>query len=173
MKYLGFIINAGKEITVDPTKVQAILDWQPPTSVKGVRSFLGFANFYRCFIDGFSDLVGPLVDLTKKNIEWQWGKRENEAFEGLKRIFASKPVLLQWDPDRDIIMETDCSGFALGGCLSQFDQEGKLRPVAYYSRRLNGAGVNYPIHEKKCFLLLHVLRSGRQNYIPSQSHLQS
>ena len=134
VKYLGFIINAGKSVTVDPAKVKAITDWQAPTSVKGIRSFLGFANFYRCFVDGFSELVGPLVDLTKKSKEWQWGEKENNSFEQLKKIFASKPVLAQWDPERNTVVETDCSGFALGGCLSQVDDEGRLRPVAYYSR---------------------------------------
>lgn len=66
VKYLGFIIKAGEGITVDPAKVKAILDWQTPTTVKGVRSFLGFANFYRCFIKDFSNIAAPLTDLTKK-----------------------------------------------------------------------------------------------------------
>ena len=66
VKYLGFIIEVGKSITVDPAKIKAIEEWQAPVSVKVVRSFLGFANFYRCFSNGFSDLVGPLVELTKK-----------------------------------------------------------------------------------------------------------
>ena len=87
VKYLGFIINAGESISVDPVKVKAILDWQAPSTVKGVRSFLGFANFYRCFINGFSEMAGPLVALTKKNSVWRWGKDENDAFEKLK-IFS-------------------------------------------------------------------------------------
>ena len=66
VKYLGFIIRAGESITVDPIKVKAIKDWQSLISVKGVRSFLGFANFYRCFVENFSEVVGPLVALTKK-----------------------------------------------------------------------------------------------------------
>ena len=158
VKYLGFIIKAGDSITVDPLKVKAIREWQPPTSVKGVRSFLGFANFYRCFVDGFSNIVGPLVALTKKNAEWKWEKEENDAFIRLKKIFASEPVLAQWDPDRDTIVETDCSGFALGGCLSQLDQNGCIRPIAYYSRRLNSAEVNYPIHDKEMLAIVSCLR---------------
>lgn len=158
VKYLGFIINAGESITVDPTKVKAIVEWQAPTTVKGVRSFLGFANFYRCFVDGFSDLVGPLIALTKKNSEWKWGADENNAFERLKRIFASKPVLAQWDPDRETIVETDCSGFALGGCLSQIDKNGNVRPVAYHSRRLSSAEVNYPIHDKEMLAIISCLQ---------------
>lgn len=158
VKYLGFIIKAGHSITVDPVKVKAITEWQAPTSVKGVRSFLGFANFYRCFVNGFSDIVGPLVALTKKNSAWRWDKEENDAFNRLKTIFASKPVLAQWNPDRQTIVETDCSGFALGGCLSQFDQNQCLRPVAYYSRRLNSAEVNYPIHDKEMLAIVSCLK---------------
>lgn len=66
VKNLGFIIRAGESVTVDPSKVKAIFDWQSPTSVKGVRSFLGFANFYRCFINRFSDIAALLINLTKK-----------------------------------------------------------------------------------------------------------
>lgn len=158
VKYLGFIIKAGESITVDPSKVQAITEWQPPTSVKGVRSFLGFANFYRCFIENFSEITAPLTNLTKKGTAWRWDSEENEAFEKLKKIFATKPVLSQWDPDRDTVLEADCSGYALGGCLSQFDSNGTLRPVAYYSRRLTSAEFNYPIHDKEMLAIVSCLR---------------
>ena len=86
VKYLGYIIKAGESITVDPFKVKTIVKWQAPTSVRGVRSFLGFANFYRCFIDGFSKLSNPLVNLTKKTSEWKWDEEENNSFEQLKKI---------------------------------------------------------------------------------------
>ena len=71
VKYLGFIIRAGEGVTVDPAKVQAIVDWEPPTTVKGVRSFLGFANFYRCFVKNYSETVGPLIALTRRNAMWK------------------------------------------------------------------------------------------------------
>ncbi len=111
VKYLGFIVKAGEGVAVDPEKVKAILEWQAPTTVKGVRSFLGFANFYQCFVDGFSEISAPLIELTKKNSEWRWGNAENEAFERLKTIFSSEPVLAQWDPELDTILEADsCDG---------------------------------------------------------------
>ena len=110
--------------------------------MKGVRSFLGFANFYRYFVKNYSETVGQLIALTRRNAIWKWGEEENSAFERLKRIFASKPALEQWDPERETLLEADCSGFALGGCLSQLDEQQRIRPVAYYSRRLNSAEVN-------------------------------
>ncbi|KAI0992153.1 hypothetical protein K3495_g16033, partial [Podosphaera aphanis] len=99
VKYLGFIVRAGEGATVDPAEVAAIKGWQAPTSVTGVRSFLGFANFYRCFVDKFSDIATPLINLTKKGTIWNWGPDQENAFQKLKDVFASEPTLAQWDPD--------------------------------------------------------------------------
>ncbi|KAI0994661.1 hypothetical protein K3495_g13520, partial [Podosphaera aphanis] len=158
VKYLGFIIEAGAGITTDPDKLKAISEWKAPHTVKGVRSFLGFANFYRCFIEKFSEIAAPLINLTKKNSPWRWGEEENSAFEKLKNIFASTPVLAQWNPERDTVLEADCSGYALGGCLSQLDDQNRLRPIAYFSRRLSGAEVNYPIHDKEMLAIIACLK---------------
>ncbi|KAI0994789.1 hypothetical protein K3495_g13393, partial [Podosphaera aphanis] len=158
VKYLGFIVRAGQGITVDPAKVKAILEWKAPNSVKGVRSFLGFANFYRCFVENFSEIAAPLIDLTKKDTPFVWGKVEGDAFHKLKRIFATEPVLAQWDPDRETVLEADSSGYAIGGCLSQVDKQGRLRPVAYLSRRLNSAESNYPIHDKEMLSIIACLQ---------------
>ena len=158
VKYLGFVIKAGESVSTDPEKVKAILEWKAPTSVKGVRSFLGFANFYRCFVDKFSEIAAPLINLTKKRSTWCWGEKENSAFERLKNIFATAPVLAQWDPEKDTVLEADCSGYAIGGCLSQLDNQNKLRPIAYFSRRLTGAEFNYPIHDKEMLAIVESLK---------------
>ena len=71
MEYLGLIISNG-QICMDPTKLSAIATWKPPTSVKGVRSFLGFANFYRKFIPNYSNIVTLLTFLIKKDQPWIW-----------------------------------------------------------------------------------------------------
>ena len=89
---------------------------------------------------------------------WKWGSEENSAFEKLKRIFMSEPILAQWDPDRETVLEADCSGFALGGCLSQVDNSGKLGPIAYFSQKLNSAEVNYLIHDKEMLAIVTCLK---------------
>ena len=79
-------------------------------SVKGVRSFLGFANFYRTFIKDYSKITLPLTLLTHKDRQWQWSDAADQAFKKLKDMFTTGPALLQFDPDRETILETDSSG---------------------------------------------------------------
>ncbi|KAK1907360.1 hypothetical protein P3342_005686 [Pyrenophora teres f. teres] len=92
-KYLGFIIDAGKGISMDPDKVKAIKEWEAPKTVKGVRSFLGFANFYRKFIRDFAKIATPLTRLTG-DVSFTWGKDEQAAFDKLKEIFSWNVTLL-------------------------------------------------------------------------------
>ena len=86
---------------MDPEKVKAIMDWERPNSVKGVRSFLGFANFYRRFIRSFSEIVAPLTALTKNATTFRWTKGAEAAFTKLKPMFTTAPILAQFDPDRE------------------------------------------------------------------------
>ena len=132
-KYLGFIIEAGKGLQMDPAKVEAIVNWVPPTTVKGVRAFLGFANFYRRFIKNFSAEVAPLVELTKKDRKFFRSDTANDAFERLKKKFVSAPILKQFDPDDETVVETDSSGYVVGvsrgrdrrnRCITQWNSHG-------------------------------------------------
>jgi hypothetical protein len=116
-KYLGFIIEAGKGVRMDPEKVKAIQDWQAPTMVKGVRSFLGFANFYRRFVEHFLDVVRPLTELTRTDRAFEWSAEAEQAFRRMKRIFLSEPALLQFAFDKPTRIETDSSGCALAVCF--------------------------------------------------------
>lgn len=159
VKYLGFIVEAGREIRPDPEKIATIRTWEPPTRVKGVRSFLGFANFYREFIPKFSDLAGPLLALTKKGVPFAWSEACSNAFERLKAAFVSYPVLAQWDPDGQTVVEADSSGDAIGGCLSQYDAQGILHPVAYHSARLTAPQRNYTIHDKELLSIISCLKA--------------
>jgi hypothetical protein len=92
VEYLGVVISQGT-ISMDPVKVQGITDWPPPMKVKEVRSFLGFCNFYQSFIPKFSDVTRPLNDLTKKNQQWRWTYKEQQAFDTLKHLCQMQPVL--------------------------------------------------------------------------------
>lgn len=160
-KYLGFIISCEDEIPLvkmDPEKVRAISEWEAPTTTKGLRGFLGFANFYRSFINGYSKICAPLTCLTGKGTPWKWGIQQEQAFNKLKEKFIKEPALAQWDPDRETILETDCSGYALGGCLIQKQSDESWRSVAYYSRKLTGAEMNYEIHDKELLAVVACMK---------------
>lgn len=157
-KYLGFIIEAGQGIRMDPEKVAAIGAWEPPKSVTGIRSFLGFANFYRQFIGNFSSLAEPLTRLTGKNATFKWGPAQQLAFSNLKAAFVAEPALANFHPERKTVLECDASGWATGGVLSQYDDDNVLRTVAYFSAKNTAAEVNYTIHDKEMLAVIKCLQ---------------
>lgn len=164
-KYLGFIIEAGKGVSMDPIKVEAIMNWAAPTTVKGVRSFLGFANFYRRFIRNYSELTIPLTALTQKDKSFVWDSKCEESFQRLKRMFITAPILMQFDPDRETVVEADSSGWATGGVLSQYDNDGVLRPCAYFSKKNTPAECNYQIHDKELLAIINALKEWESELI--------
>ena len=157
-KYLGFIIEAGKGVRMDPAKVQAIKEWETPRSVKGVRAFLGFANFYRRFIRNFSRIVAPLTNLTRKDRKFIWTPEAENAFSTLKDMFISAPILMQFDPDRTTVLEVDSSGYVTGGLLTQYDDKGVRRPCAFFSRKNTPAECNYEIYDKELLAIVKCVR---------------
>ncbi|KAM4059911.1 reverse transcriptase (RNA-dependent DNA polymerase) [Hirsutella rhossiliensis] len=158
VKYLGFIIEAECGIRVDPEKVEAVKGWATPTNVKSVRSFIGFANFYRIFMPDFSVIAEPLTRLTKKDVPFRWDGLCDEAFEKLKDLLITAPILAHFHPERETILEADASGFASGGVLLQRDDKGGLvRPVAYFSKKHSAAEANYAIHDKELLAILRCL----------------
>lgn len=168
IKYLGSIIKCGEGIKVDPEKIRAIQSWEAPKDIKGIRSFLGFANFYRQFIANFATIANPLSALTKKGIPFHWSSDQQQAFEALKTQFISSPVLAMWHDDRITVLETDASGWATGGCLSQYDESKLLRPVAYYSKKLEPAQCNYDIHDKELLAIIRCITEWRGELIGLQ-----
>ena len=158
IKYLGFIVHAdGKGVGPDPEKVEAVRNWKAPTTQKEVRRFLGFTNYYRMFIANYSKLAGPLTALTGKGVEFSWSIPAEKGFEALKDKFCRAPVLSHWDPGLPTFLETDCSGFALGGALIQ-ERDGVRRPVGFYSQKLNTAEINYDIHDKEMLAVVSCLK---------------
>ena len=138
VEYLGLLVSAGA-IKMDPTKLLTIKNWNPPKDVKAVRSFIGFCNFYRKFIPGFSDLAKPLLSLTHKNAQWQWSVDHEIAFTRIKEAFLKQPVLSFPDHTKPFFIMTDASLTASGGVLMQKDSNGDLHPCAYFSKTFSPA----------------------------------
>lgn len=158
VKYLGLIIST-EGISMDPEKVEAVLNWKAPKKVKEVQAFLGFANFYRRFIDAFSRLASPLTVLTRKDQKFMWTAECEAAFEALKTAFATAPILQRFDPEKSSTVETDSSDYVSAGVLSQPDKDGVLRPVAFFSKKLTAVECNYEIYDKE---LLAIIRAFEQ-----------
>ncbi|KAI0993225.1 hypothetical protein K3495_g14959 [Podosphaera aphanis] len=159
-KYLGLIITPDG-VEMDDEKVKAIVSWMAPSCVRDLQKFLGFANFYRRFIKNFSKLCQPLNELLCKNIAWSWGKSQQQAFDQLKNSFTSAPTLAYFDFSKKSILETDASDWASGGVLSQIDDYGQLRPVAYFSSKHSPAECNYEIYDKELLAIIKCLAEWR------------
>ena len=145
--YLGIIVGR-HGIKMDPAKVAAVKEWAKPERVKDVQAFLGFANFYRKFIKGFSNVARPLTALTG-NILWKWTAECQDAFENLKTLICTAPILALYDPDKECVIETDASDYVSAGVFSQPDEAGVLRPVAFFSKKHSPAECNYEIYDKE------------------------
>ena len=106
VEFLGYVIGRDG-IKMAKEKVQAVLEWKTPESLMEVQSFLGFANFYRRFIQNYSRVARPLTELTKKEWKeyWSWNQEAQTAFEELKRQFTTAPILAHFDPTRQVIIE--------------------------------------------------------------------
>lgn len=156
-------------VLMDPVKVKGILEWPTPTSVKQVRGFLGFGNFYRRFIDHYSDLAKPLNDLTKKNQAFDWTQTCQDAFDTLKQKFTSAPVLIMPDTTKPFLIESDASLYATGAVLRQQDLNGDWHPVAYLSQSLNTAERNYEIYDRELLGIIRALEAWR-HYIEGSPH---
>ena len=160
VEYLGLVIKEGK-VSMDPAKVKAVTEWPTPRNLKDVRSFVGFANFYRRFIKDFARIARPLHNLTKKDVAWRWDMEEQDAFDRLKEAFTSEPVLVMWSPDSETRVETDASGSATGGALLQKKEDGLWHPVAYRSESMTEAERNYEIYDREMLGIVRALEDWR------------
>nr|KAG5706518.1 hypothetical protein BaRGS_028689 [Batillaria attramentaria] len=152
--YLGHTISADG-VSCDDDKVEQVRKWPTPTTVRDVRSFLGFASYYRRFIDGFSKLAGPLHDLVAEgskaskrktaDVTKLWTPQHQAAFDSLKSALTTAPVLAYADFTLPFILETDASHEGLSAVLSQV-QGGRKRVIAYASRRLRPTEKNQALY---------------------------
>ncbi|KAL0303197.1 UNVERIFIED_CONTAM: Transposon Tf2-11 polyprotein [Sesamum radiatum] len=147
---------------MDPKKVQAIEEWQPPSDVHDLRLFLGLANYYQRFVKGYFEIARPMTDLLKKTENWNWTPQCQVSFDNLKRAMVTDPVLALSDMSKPFVVETDASDFALGGVLMQDDH-----PVAFESRKLKDVERCYSVHEKELLAVVHYLRLWRHYLLGS------
>ncbi|KAF8664181.1 hypothetical protein AX16_000798 [Volvariella volvacea WC 439] len=153
IKFLGMIIKEG-QVKMDPRKLDGIQQWPEPKTVKEVRAFLRFCNFYRRFITHYADIAKPLHNLTKKDLTFCWGNEQQKAFETLKNLFLNKFILLAPDTNKPFLIETDASKVATRRVLKQQDSNRDWHPVAYLSQSLDPAQMNYQIYDRELLAII-------------------
>ncbi|KAJ9523973.1 hypothetical protein QJQ45_022376 [Haematococcus lacustris] len=155
LKFLGHLVGVNG-IRPDPAKIQSIKDWPPLNDVAAIRSFVGLATYFRMFIQGFAKLVEPLTNLTKKDVTWCWDDKCEEAFQGVKHALSNAPVLSLPDFNKEFQVLCDASVTGIGAVLMQ-----DKHPIAYESRRLLPAEVNYTTGEQELLAVVHALKTWR------------
>jgi hypothetical protein len=161
VQFLGFVISP-QGIEMDPEKISAVLLWPKPQNARDIQVFLGLANFYRRFIKNFSKIAQPLTAMLKKNATFHWNADTDIAFLRIKEQMVMGPVLRHYDSNKPCIIETDASDFALGAVCSQRSEDGALHPIAYYSRKLLPAEMNYQIYDKELLAIVSAFTHWRQ-----------
>ena len=156
-------------ISMDAGKLKGIRDWPTPTTVKEVRGFLGFGNFYQRFIRHYSNIAKPLNDLMKKNQLFNWTAECQQAFEKLKRCFTEEPVLIMPDQTKPFQIECDASKYALGVVLTQNDGNGNRHPCAFISKTFSETERNYEIYDCELLAIIRALEEWR-HYIQGLPH---
>ena len=155
---MGHIVSS-KGIETDPKKVKAIKNWTIPETVTDVQSFLGFTNYYRRFIKDYTKVARPLNVLvsgenaSKKKKLIEWTEECQLAFDRLKELCTSTPILAHVDYKKEFQLHTDASELGLGGVLYQADDKGVLRVIAYASRSLSQTERNYPAYKLEILAL--------------------
>ncbi|GAA6054862.1 hypothetical protein NBRC10513_006213 [Rhodotorula toruloides] len=162
---LGHIISR-EGIEADPSKVEKVRNWSRPRTVSQVRGFLGLVQYLRKFIPSLAEHTAVLTPLTRKgfvDVEGSWGEREEKAFEAIKRIVTSLPVLRPVDQDSDepIWLMTDASKVGIGAVLLQGKDWRTAHPCGFYSRQYIPAERNYPTHEQELLAVVAAMKAWR------------
>ncbi|KAA0054814.1 reverse transcriptase [Cucumis melo var. makuwa] len=163
--FLGRVVSA-KGVSVDPQKVEAIVNWERPISATKVRSFLGLAGYYRRFIEDFSRLALSLTALTRKNVKFEWSDKCEQSFQELKKRLVTALILALPVTGKDYVIYCDASMLGLGCVLMQ---DGNV--IAYASRQLKEHECNYPTHDLELAAVVLALKIWRHYLFGEKCHI--
>ncbi|GKD24952.1 putative reverse transcriptase domain-containing protein [Tanacetum coccineum] len=155
VQFLGQVIDS-EGIHVDPAKIESIKDWTSPKSPTEIRQFLGLAGYYRRFIEGFSKIAKPMTKLTQKKVKFEWGDKQEAAFQLLKQKLCSAPILALPEGSEDFIAYCDASKKGLGAVLMQ-----REKVISYASRQLKIHEKNYTTHDLELGAVVFALKIWR------------
>ena len=167
VELLGYIISVeGIEMALD--RIETILEWPKHECKQDIQMFLGFANFCRRFFVGFATQMKPITDLLRNGVPYEWSHECAEAFQDFKDQVTKAPMLKDFESMCQIVVETDASDFAIGALHSQVN-DGRLHPIAFYSRKMHKAEINYDIHDKELLAIVAALKEWRR-YLKEAHH---
>nr|GFB58814.1 putative reverse transcriptase domain-containing protein [Tanacetum cinerariifolium] len=155
VQFLGHVID-NQGIHVDSAKIESVKDWASPKSPTEIRQFLGFTWYYQRFIEGFSKIANPMTKLTQKKVKFEWGEKQEEAFQLLKQKSCSAPNLALPKGSEDFIVYCDASNKGLGAVLMQ-----REKVILYASRQLKIHEQNYTTHDLKLGAVVFALKIWR------------
>ncbi|GJT14939.1 putative nucleotidyltransferase, ribonuclease H [Tanacetum coccineum] len=167
VQFLGHVIDS-EGIHVDPAKIESIKDWASPKSPTEIRQFLGLAGYYRRFIEGFSKIAKPMTKLTQKKVKFEWGDKQEAAFQLLKQKLCSAPILALPEGSEDFIAYCDASKKGLGAVLMQ-----REKVISYASRQLKIHEKNYTTHDLELGAVVFALKIWRHYLYGTKCTLQS
>lgn len=156
INYLGFIVGE-QGVQVDPDKVSVIEQMAPPTDVRGIRSFIGMASYYRRFCPQFSEIAAPMVALTKKKALFHWSPECQIAFDKLKQLLVQAPTLAFPDASQPYTLYTDASDQCVGALLTQGQGEDEHN-IHYLSHKLSDTQKRWPVIEKEAYAIVYALQ---------------
>lgn len=158
VRYLGHVVGSGMHAP-DPNRIEAIVNLKRPNTKKELRSVLGLCNHYRDYVSHFSEIVFPLTQLTGKRIpnELPWGKEEQASFDALEQSPIKAPALFAPSLEREFVGATDASDHGVGACLSQCDDAGYERPIAFLSKKLRPVQQRWLTIEREAYAVVWAL----------------
>lgn len=159
VRYLGYLLTENG-LSIDSAKLEPILNYPRPKTLREVRRLMGLIGFYQKFISRYSHVTSPITDLLKKTKRFKWSDEAEQALGELKSVLTSAPVLANPDYSRPFIIETDASQLAAGAALLQEFDEGK-RIIGYYSKKLSSTQRKYSATEKECLAVLLAVENFR------------
>lgn len=160
VRYLGHVVSE-RGVAMDPEKVAAIINISPPKTVKQLRSYIGMVSWYRKFINNFAAVVEPLLRLLKKDVKFKFGPDQMKAFVALKLRLTEAPILTGPDFNKTFYLQTDASYSAVAGVLTQKDDQGHDKVIAYCSKNLSDTEKKYTVSEKERLAVLMCIRKFR------------